>query len=75
MDERQSFLMAKKMGTIFENGFCIICKHPENNHYFGGCNYKDPYIICISDHKCECVCKCRGQRQLIIDKLPIGYLD
>ena len=74
--EKQLLLRASRMGTIFENGYCIICKHPENDHYFGGCNYTDPYIICVpSNNNCKCVCRCRGQRQLVIARMPPGYMD
>ena len=56
---------AKRRGTIFENGICILCDHGEEYHFFGGCTYR-----MINSHR---TCPCKGNRGII--NLKPGYLD
>ena len=73
MSDNQAMQRAIKNQSIFENGRCLFCKHPEDDHFYGGCNYKDPYLVCENGGNIKCVCK--GQRQLLVRKLPLGYMD
>ena len=73
MSSNQLMQKAIMNESIFEDGRCLFCKHPEEDHFYGGCNYQDPYLKCQGNTLAQCICK--GQRQLLVRKLPTGYVD